>query len=59
MAKTLKTTDSAVLPCTCRHAAQDRFYGSGKRLHSWGPKRRSKGPGYVCSVCLDFKPGNA
>ena len=54
-----KSTDSAIKPCRCVHAAQDSFYGKGNRLHTWGSKRHGKGPGYVCTVCLDFKSGAA
>lgn len=54
-----KTTDSAVLACTCQHEAQDRIYGKGKRLHTWGRKRAGKGPGFACTVCSHFVPGMA
>lgn len=59
MSKTAKTTDSAIMRCRCRHEAQDRYYGEGKRLHTWGPVRHGRGPGYTCTVCGDFKAGQA
>lgn len=43
----------AILKCTCRHVAQDGFYGTGKRLHTWSTKRNQ----WRCTVCLSMKGG--
>lgn len=38
-----------VLPCNCKHEAQDKMYGPGKRLHNL------KATGAACTACGDKK----
>lgn len=44
-----------ILPCDCKHEAQDRLHGKGMRVHnemkpSIGGKREAR-----CTVCLKTK----
>jgi hypothetical protein len=38
---------NSVMPCSCKHPAQDGFYGAGNRLFIYGEKSEQFG----CSVC--------
>lgn len=41
-----------ILICACHHAAQDRLYGSGKRVHNLATKKSGKGVNvWRCTVC--------
>lgn len=42
---------TAVLPCTCEHAWQDKRYGKGKRLHNALQKGGSLTGKWRCTVC--------
>jgi len=42
-----------IITCTCKHEAQDKFYGQGKRLHN-SCKINDK-MGWRCTVCEDEK----
>lgn len=45
----MKTT---ILPCTCKHQAQDRIYGENQRLHNPGKNKSDKNAvQWVCTVC--------
>ena len=45
----MKTT---ILPCTCKHQAQDRIYGENQRLHNAGKNKSDKNAvQWVCTVC--------
>lgn len=41
-----------ILPCTCRHSAQDRLHGEGQRVHNRAPKEDiAERRAYRCTVC--------
>lgn len=40
-----------VLPCDCKHPAQDKLHGSGKRVHNLANKSGK----YRCTVCKSEK----
>lgn len=42
---------TTVLPCNCVHAAQDKKYGQGNRVHNYA-RKANKGLGAMrCTVC--------
>lgn len=44
-----------ILKCSCMSKFQDEEYGIFQRVHNWGPKHRSFGPGYACTICGSLK----
>jgi hypothetical protein len=44
--------DTDVRACKCKHEAQDKMYGEGKRLHNL------TAGGANCTACGDKKTGN-
>jgi hypothetical protein len=40
-----------ILKCSCQHKAQDKFHGTGKRVHKEA-KDVSGGVKWRCTVCL-------
>lgn len=39
----------AIIACTCKHAAQDRLHGRGRRVMNWSPEGKKNS--YGCTVC--------
>ena len=39
-----------ILKCTCYHPAQDKFHGTGRRVHN-AMVRTTSGQKYRCTVC--------
>lgn len=39
----------AILPCTCEHETQDKWYGKYKRVHNL--TKKGGGNVYRCTVC--------
>ena len=39
-----------IAPCTCKHEAQDKMYGNGRRVFNEGKLN------YICTVCGAKRP---
>lgn len=45
-----------IMPCKCKHKAQDELHGIGNRVWNWGTKIGTTG-GWRCTVCGATKAG--
>jgi len=45
---------TSIIKCDCRHAAQDKFHGDGRRVHNKLQGKR-KDIVYRCTVCKKEK----
>ena len=47
-----------ILGCSCQHAAQDRLYGPGKRVHNFVTKKSDNTTTtWRCTVCSTERKG--
>ena len=44
-----------IMLCSCKHPAQDRFYGAGMRVHNFAPGNRQARNVWRCTVCVREK----
>ena len=42
--------------CDCKHDFQDKKYGKGNRVHTYGSKKNNGNAGHACTVCGKIKP---
>lgn len=45
-----------ILPCDCKHDAQDKLHGKGKRVHNRMAIKTHGGEEARCTVCQKVKP---